>query len=199
MHHTMLWHNLRMRIVRFHQFFAIALFVTACHTNLVPLPTATPFTPATNTPPTSPTAEPTASATPTATPAYPWTDASAVMGGICFESVYDAAGQTFVIRSADELRRFFDLADGSGLCRLPVRRAEFDFGSETILAGVWSKGIGCDARHEVGTIQRDDESQRLTVYLTFVTEGDCPYELVQPFWVALEGMPTYAVEFIIEQ
>lgn len=120
-------------------------------------------------------------------------DASVVMRGICFEAAFDAAGQLFVLRSDGDLARFYDLADHSELCRRPVERASFDFSGRRVLAGLWSKGIGCKARHEVLSTQRDDVAKTMTITLQFVTEGDCPYELVRPYWIALDGVMNYNI------
>lgn len=135
--------------------------------------------------------------TPSPTPA-PWTDAADVMSGLCFESVADAAGRTFVIRSAGELTQFYDLADSSDLCRRPVRRASFDFSGGRILAGTWSRAIGCTAHHEVIAIQRDDTARAFVIALRLVIEGDCNYELVRPFWIALDTIPDYDVRLLVE-
>ena len=78
---------------------------------------------------------------PVPTPAQPWPDANGVMGGICFASAQDAAGQLFVLRSQQELSHFFDLADNSQLCREPVERRAFDFSGGRVLAGLWSTGM----------------------------------------------------------
>ena len=134
---------------------------------------------------------------PSPTP-LPWTDAADVMSGLCFESVYDAAQQLFVIRSPEELTQFYDLADESELCRRPVRRADFDFSGGRILAGTWSRAIGCTARHEVTAVQRDDTEQTFVIALRLVVEGDCNYELVRPFWIALDGIPDYDVRMTVQ-
>lgn len=127
-----------------------------------------------------------------------WTDELAVMRGICFESAADAAGRVFVLRSADELSHFFDLADNSRLCRRLVQRGAFDFSTGRILAGTWSYGTGCTARHIVHGVTRDDDARSLTIALTFVTEGECPYELVRPFWIGLDGVSDYAVDIVVQ-
>lgn len=120
-----------------------------------------------------------------------------VMRGICFEAAFDAADQVFVLRSADQQTQFYDLADHSRLCRQPIERVPFDFSSGRILAGLWSKGTGCTARHEIGLITRDDAARQVTLDVRFVTEGDCPYELVRPFWLALDDVADYAVHIQI--
>lgn len=126
------------------------------------------------------------------------TDAMNVMSGICFESAFDAAGQVFVLRSEAELSRLFDLADNSRLCRRAVTRGTFDFSSGQILVGTWSRGSGCTARHEVLAVDRDEANRRVTLRLRFITEGDCNYELVRPFWVRIGGVSDYAVDLTVE-
>ena len=135
--------------------------------------------------------------TPTDLP-FPWTDENAVMRGICFEAANDAAGQVFILRNAEAHIQFYDLADSSGLCRLPVTRNEFDFSTGRILVGLWSLGTGCDAFHEVTNILRDDAAHTFTIRLRFVTTGECGYELVQPFWIGLEGMSDYDIRIGVE-
>jgi hypothetical protein len=127
-----------------------------------------------------------------------WTDELSVMRGICFESAFDAAGRTFVMRNADELNTFFDLSDNSQLCRQPVERQSFDFSDGRILAGIWSIGSGCTARHQVTGIEVDDEQKKFTMRLRFVTEGDCNYELVRPFWVGLNSVTDYEISLVVE-
>ncbi|MDX2163550.1 MAG: hypothetical protein SF162_19705 [bacterium] len=161
-----------------------------------PAPTEFPTIPA---PPIAITPVPTFPPPPTETPFTPlpfppeMTDASAVMSGLCFESVHDATGRPFVIRSADELTALYDLADNSRLCRRPVRRETFDFADGRVLAGVWSRGYGCTARHDVIRIDRDDTARRYAIELDLVVEGTCPYELVRPFWVGIDGVSDYEI------
>jgi hypothetical protein len=139
----------------------------------------------------------------TATPAqtntpfpYPWTDENAVMSGICFEAANDSAlsRTVFVLRSAEEHIRFYGLADESQLCRQPVIRNPFEFAGGRVLAGLWSRGTGCTARHDVLGIDRDDDIKQLLIRLRFVTEGDCNYELVRPFWIGLDGVLDYEID-----
>ncbi len=120
------------------------------------------------------------------------------MSGICFESANDAARRAFVIRSADELTRFFDLADNSELCRQPVGRGTFDFTNGRILAGTWSRAQGCTAYHQVQSVRRDDTARTLFLFLKLVVDGDCTYELVRPYWIGLSGVSDYDVQFVVE-
>lgn len=132
------------------------------------------------------------------TPVYPWTDESAVMNGICFEAAQDAAGKVFVLRNDGDLNNFYGGADNSQLCRHPVTRNAFDFSSGRVLAGLWSYGHGCTARHEVLGFTKDDTARQMTIVLHFVTEGACDYELVRPFWVGLDGIEDYTVNIIVQ-
>lgn len=120
------------------------------------------------------------------------------MDGICFEAALDAAGQVFVLRDARALAQFYDLADASQLCPRPVERRAFDFSGGRVLAGLWSAGRGCTARHEALAFERDDRARTLTLHLRLVIEGDCPYELVRPFWAALEDAPGYDIRIQVE-
>lgn len=132
----------------------------------------------------------------TTTPTYPWTDENAIMSGICFEAALDASGRVFVLRSGEDHIRFYDQADNSDLCRQPVTRYPFDFNGGRVLAGLWDYGRGCTARHDVVGVERDDAARTFSIRLRFVTEGDCDYELVRPFWVGLVGLSDYTVTII---
>ncbi len=146
-----------------------------------------------------PAATPPPTAAPTATPAYPWTDETITASGICFEAARDAAGRVFVLRRAEEHIRFYDQVDSRRLCRQPVTRQPFTFDGGRVLAGLWSVGMGCTARHEVLSVQRDDTARTFTITLRFVTDGGCAYELVRPFWVGLDGLEEYNIQFVVTQ
>ncbi len=133
---------------------------------------------------------------PTQNPAL-WVDESAVVSGICFEAAFDAAGQIFIVRDAEEHIHFYDLADNSRLCRHPVTRLPFDFNGERVLAGLWSKGIGCSAHHNLTQFERDDSARRVVIQLEFITEGDCNYELIRPFWLGIPNAAEYEIEFVV--
>ena len=126
-------------------------------------------------------------------------DAADVMGGICFEAAQDAAGQVFILHNAEEHIRFYNLADNSQLCRRPVERVPFDFDTGRILVGLWSKGTGCTANHTVESMSRDDAAQTVTIRARFITEGDCPYELVRPFWRSLDGVNDYEIDLQVTE
>lgn len=173
----------------------IGLFLAGCLrlTRIPPADVATPGETATST------TQAPATLTPTATPIpYPWTDENVVMSGVCFEYALDQAGQVFVLRDAEAHIRFYGDVDASRLCRHPVTRVPFDFEEGHVLAGLWSAGHGCTARHEVLDVQRDDSKQILIIRLKFVTEGACDYELVRPFWIGLEDAADYQIEMVVE-
>jgi hypothetical protein len=152
----------------------------------------------TATPPPGTLAPPTATALPNGL-----TDERAVVEGICFESAFDAAGRVFVLRSAAELAWLFNSSDASGLCRRPAARGNFDFGGangepERALAGVWSKGVGCTADHVIEGIDIDDTARTYTVLLRLEIGGDCPYELVRPFWIGITGYNGYDIRLRVD-
>ena len=130
-------------------------------------------------------------------PVYPWTDESSTISGVCFEAARDAAGRVFVLRSAEAHIHFYDQVDDSRLCRQPVMRLPFAFDGGRVLAGLWSAGVGCTARHEVIGIQRDDTARTFTIALRLVTAGDCGYELVRPFWIGLDGLGEYTINLVV--
>ena len=125
---------------------------------------------------------------PVPTPLVLAPDANSVMGGICFASAQDAAGKHFVLRSQQELSHFYNLADNSQLCREPVERRPFDFSDGRVLTGLWSRARGCKAQHVVLPSSRvhNNGAALFELRLRLITEGDCDYELVQPWWMALD-------------
>jgi hypothetical protein len=120
-------------------------------------------------------------------------DSLPVMQGICFESAWDAAGRVFIMRSAEEHIQFYDAADNSTLCRRGVERFPFDFTGGDVLAGLWNRGIGCTASHEIVNYQGDDLAKNIQIEVLFITDGDCPYELVRGFWVGIPNAQDYEI------
>jgi hypothetical protein len=120
-------------------------------------------------------------------------DVLPILSGICFEAAWDAAGQVFILRSAEEHIRFYDLADNAALCRRPVVRHPFDFSQGDILAGLWSRGVGCVARYDIVDYTRDDTVKTVDITVEFITDGDCPYQLVRGFWVSIPNAQDYAI------
>lgn len=126
------------------------------------------------------------------------TDANDIMQGICFDAAFDAAGNSFVLHDESQLSKLFDLADNSRLCDQPVERKAFDFSGGAVLAGTWSKGIGCTARHEIAKVKVNEERKRIKIVLNFITEGDCNYELVQPYWVDVSSAKDYEIKLRVK-
>lgn len=126
------------------------------------------------------------------------TDANILISGVCFESAFDAKGRLFKFANSAALNQFYNLVDNSQLCRHPAKRYAFDFSAGHIIAGLWSYGHGCTARHDLLDTQRDDANRVLTLTLRFVTEGDCNYELIRPYWVSVSGVTGYEVNINVE-
>lgn len=174
---------------------AIALLAAACGS-------PAPAEPATVTAPPAPPATAAPALVPTpADAALPagWTDESALMAGLCFESVWDAAAghPVFVLRTADSLTALYDLADNSGLCRHPVGRAAADFSGGRVIVGTWTRGRGCSAQHVIREVRRDDVARIFALTIELRVRGACPYDLVRPFWVGLPGLADYDVRLIV--
>ena len=125
-------------------------------------------------------------------------DALPSVMGICFEASWDASDNIFIIRSAEEHIRFYDLADNSELCRRAVGRVPFDFSGGDILLGTWTRGTGCTAQHTITNYARDDNAKTITIQAQFSTEGDCPYELVRGFWLGIDGAQDYDITLEVE-
>jgi len=165
------------------------LLLTGCNLNfdapaVVPSPAPTPLP--TDDPGWAPAATETAIAAALAVPLPDGlADARRVHGRICFEAAYEVRDQVFVLRDALAHIRFYNDIDALNVCRRPVQRFPFDFSQGHLLAGLWSYGYGCKARHELIEAVRDDAAQVYRLRLRFVTEGDCNYELLRPYWVAV--------------
>lgn len=112
-------------------------------------------------------------------------DVRGLHGRICFEAAYEVRDQVFVLRNAMAHIRFYDEIDALNVCRRPVERFPFDFNQGQIVAGLWSYGYGCKARHELIETVSDAAAQVYRLRLRFVIEGDCNYELLRPYWVAV--------------
>lgn len=127
-----------------------------------------------------------------------WHDENEHVAGVCFESAWDAAGRIYIIRTAEEHIRFYDLADNSRLCRRPIGRVPRDFSTGYVIAGFWSRGIGCRAHHEVTGFVRNDDARTILMSVRFTIEGDCPYELVQPFWVGFDHAAGHEITIVMD-
>jgi hypothetical protein len=145
---------------------------------IIPFPQATP-------PPVTPAPEPTLDTwLPLITDTGPFENAAALLDGVCFEYMRALDGQTWVWTTATDLAAFYDRADASELCPSPAERGVFDFG-DRILAGAVTASVGCDAAHRVIDMTRDDTTRTQTLRVAFDVRAGCPYELAQPFLVAL--------------
>ena len=120
-------------------------------------------------------------------------DALASTAGICFEAAWDAAGSVFIMRTAEEHIRFYDLVDNSRLCRRAVRREPFDFTTGDVLVGIWNRGSGCTATHDITSFERDDSARTVVIQAQFSTAGDCSYELVRGLWLGIENARDYDI------
>jgi hypothetical protein len=122
----------------------------------------------------------------TFTGSYP--NVAALLDGVCFEYLYTLNGQTWVWATPGDLAAFYDQVDASRLCAEPVERITFDFGRR-VLAGAVNVSAGCDAAHRVVDLVQDDSARTQILSLQFQVEGECPYDLVQPFLVAVPQPP----------
>jgi hypothetical protein len=121
------------------------------------------------------------------------TDASALLEGICFEAAHAMSGQAFILTSQEQLNSLYDQINSSQLCRRPIARQTFDFLGRTVV-GTWTYAPqGCTARHELVRVRRSDENRVLTLRYRFIVDGDCPYELIRPLWVAVENPDSYDI------
>lgn len=182
-------------LLRFANALLVLLFLSACYVTLSENinPTRPSITLAPITPAVSATASPTSSF-PTMT-----FDALPVMQGICFEAAWDASGQVFIMRNAEEHIRFYDAVDNSRLCRRLVERLPFEFSTGDVLAGLWNRGNGCTASHSITSFQRDDATKTIAIQVLFETQGDCPYELVRGFWIGINNAQDYQITIDFSQ
>jgi hypothetical protein len=135
----------------------------------------------------------------TSTPDWGWEDVGYLMEDICFEAAANGAEQVFVIRDASALDQFYTQVDRSQLCEEAVTRKSFPFSDGTIIAGLWSSGTGCQSQYVVQNVLRDDTKHQATIQLQFVTEGECPYELIQPFWIAMPNMAGTDIQIDVQR
>jgi hypothetical protein len=127
----------------------------------------------------------------------PASDASHLLDGICFEAAHALSGHAFVLNDQAQLDGLYDQIDRSGLCRRRIPRLQFDFAGRAVV-GTWTYAPhGCTARHEQVQIWRDDVTRTMTMRYRFAVEGECPYELVRPLWVAVENPDAYAIRLEI--
>lgn len=125
-------------------------------------------------------------------------DALASTMGICFEAAWDASGRVFIMQSAEEHIEFYNLADNSNLCRQVVGREAFDFTTGDVLLGIWNRGTGCTAEHEIISFERDNSARTIVIQAQFSITGTCPYELVRGLWLGIEDARNYDIRLEIE-
>jgi hypothetical protein len=124
------------------------------------------------------------------------TDVAVLLEGICFEAAHALSGQAFILTSQEQLNGLYNQIDGSELCRRPIARHTFDFAGHTVV-GTWTYSPqGCTARHDLVRLRRNDENRVLNLRYRFIVEGDCPYELIRPLWIAVENPDSYNVRLV---
>ena len=124
-------------------------------------------------------------------------DAGGLLAGTCFEYLHSLGGTTLVWTDVADQTAFYDAADASGMCAGPVDRPGFDF-SAHIVAGAIGAVTGCDAAHRFVSLVRNDGARTLTLRLALEVRSGCPYELVEPFLVAVPRPPAeYAVDVVV--
>ena len=124
------------------------------------------------------------------------TDAAALLEGVCFEAAHAMSGQAFILTSQEQLNSLYDQIDASELCRRPIVRQNFEFAGRAVV-GTWTYSPqGCTARHEFVRLRRNDENRVLNLRYQFIVEGDCPYELIRPLWVAVENPDSYNIRLV---
>lgn len=123
-------------------------------------------------------------------------DAAPLLEDICFEAAYAMAGQTFILSAPEQLDGLYDQINASGQCPRPIERHSFDFKGRAIV-GTWTYAAeGCTARHDPVRLRRSAENRVLTLRYRFVVEGECPYELIRPLWIAVENPEGYDIRLI---
>lgn len=121
------------------------------------------------------------------------TDVTVLLEGVCFEAAHALSGQAFILTSQEQLNGLYDQIDSSQLCRRPIARQTFDFAGRTVV-GTWTYSPqGCTARHELVRLRRNDENRVMTLRYRFAVDGDCPYELLRPLWVAVDNPDSYEI------
>jgi hypothetical protein len=134
----------------------------------------------------------------TSTPDYGWKDVSHLMEGVCFEAAMNVAGQVFKIADANGLAAFYSQIDRDHICEDLISPMTYLFNNNEVIVGLWSAGTGCTAEYVVQSVQRDDAQRQETIHLQFITKGDCPYELLQPFWVAIPQAASFNIQLEVQ-
>jgi hypothetical protein len=182
--------------LNFHQFCKVAWLGLLLTSGCIRLERISPATPSAVE---VPTAQVTLVSSATSTPDYGWEDVNNLMDSVCFEYAESATGQVFRISNAAALDAFYTQIDHSQLCEDPVNRMSYPFNNNEMIVGLWNSGIGCTARYEVQNVQRDNAQKQEAIQLKFIIEGDCPYDLVQPFWIALPQSADVAIQISVQK
>ncbi len=109
------------------------------------------------------------------------------------------AGQVFKIADVKALNTFYTQLERNQPCEDPLNHITYPFNNAEVIVGLWSAGIGCNARYEVQNVQRDDTQRQETIQLQLIIEGDCPYELLQPFWIAIPQSVGYNIQIEVQE
>jgi len=144
------------------------------------------------------TTQPTSAVLVTSTPDYGWKDVNYLVEDVCFEAALDAQGQVFKIIDQNALNAFYMQIDHNQVCEDAIGPLVYPFNDGDVVVGLWNSGTGCTARHEVQSVKRDNVQKQEAIQLRFVTEGDCPYELVQPFWIAVPQSADYTIRIEVQ-
>ena len=166
----------------------LGLLLTSGCIRLEPLATAT-----------NAVASPSAALLATPTADYGWTNAQYVMQGVCFEAAEQLLDTVYTLRSSAELERFYSQIDLREYCQQPIKRETYPFSEGDVLVGIWNAAAGCTADHAVQAVERDPANRRIAIQLRLVTAGDCPYELIRPFWVVIHNADGYTAEISISK
>lgn len=135
----------------------------------------------------------------TPTPDFGWTDAKYIMQGVCFEAAEQLLDNVYTIRSTAELERFYSQIDLREYCEQPIQRESYAFTSGDVLVGVWNAASGCTAEHLVQAVHRDPSISQIDIQLQLTSSGDCPYELIRPFWVVVHDAEGDAINLQVNR
>lgn len=130
-----------------------------------------------------------------ATPNPRWINANDLVKGICFDAAAQLANATYVIHTSAEWTQFNQRF--TSLCQEPVRLEPLVLEDGDVLVGTWSTGQGCTAEHQVNNFQWDASNRTIALYVEFAVSGECPYELIRPFWVILKQAAGYQITLTI--
>ncbi len=184
--------KIQFRFTHFIKFFWLGCLLASGCIRLERISTETPS------PIVPPTVQATAAIQAADTPDYGWKDVSYLMADVCFEAIADITGKVITIRDANELEVFYNRIDRSQTCEEPIKHISYPFNNGETLVGLWNAGVGCGAHHTVQSVQRDDALRQETIQLQFVIEGDCPYELLQGFWIAIPQSSGFNIQVVVQ-